>query len=243
MHNAVAPGEAGPPLRRLLLEVRVHNAGRANNDAQHVHHPRVRLPGQRRFAPKVRAGERLLERLGLSARLVEPGSTGYMTSVEQRMNIYHLVSQVLAYGVPGDLIEVGTFTGQTATLIARVVAEEGQGQKVHVYDSFGAAWNDPDPPARPRAQLPGPPGVPLPEIHQGLFEATLPSQLPEKIAFANLDVGFGGGEERAEVHAALLVQVLGHVYARNMPARGDRLAHRLLGSGAALDTRFTRTGA
>jgi O-methyltransferase len=162
---------------------------------------------------KARLGNAILERLGMSARLVEPGSTGYMTSVEQRINLYHLVSQVLAYGVPGDLIEVGTFAGQTATLIGRVVAEEGQGQKVHVYDSFGAAWND----SNPRQSLERnfrTAGVPLPEIHQGLFETTLPSQLPEKIAFANLDVGFGGGEERAEVHAALLVQVLGHVYAR-----------------------------
>lgn len=162
---------------------------------------------------KARLGNSLLERLGLSARLVEPGSTGYMTSVEQRMNIYHLVSQVLAYGVEGDLIEVGTFTGQNATLIARIVAGEGHGQKVHVYDSFGPAWNAPDPRQTLERNF-RVAGVPLPEIHQGLFEETLPGQLPEKIAFANFDVGFGGHEARAEVHAALLVQVLGHVYPR-----------------------------
>lgn len=162
---------------------------------------------------KARLVNWMLERLGVSARLVEPGSTGYMTSVEGRMNLLHLVSQVLAYGVPGDLIEVGTFTGQTATLIARVVAAEGRGQKVHVYDSFGAAWGDPNPrqTLEQNFQLAG---VPLPEIHPGMFEETLPTQLPDQIAFAHLDIGFGGREERAEVHAAQLVEVLDHVYAR-----------------------------
>lgn len=162
---------------------------------------------------KARLGNWILERLGLSARLVEPRATGYMSSVEERMNLYHLVSQVLTYGVEGDLIEVGTFTGQTATLIARVVAAEGGGQKVHVYDSFGAAWDEPNPrqTLEHNFQMVS---VPRPEIHQGLFEETLPAQLPQKIAFAHLDIGFGGREERAEVHAAQLVHVLGHVYAR-----------------------------
>jgi O-methyltransferase len=162
---------------------------------------------------KARLGNAVLEKLGVSARLVEPGSTGYMTSVEQRMNIYHLVSQVLAYGVEGDLIEVGTFTGQTATLIGRVVAEEGRGQKVHVYDSFEGAWGDQDPRMSLERNFQTA-GVPLPEIHKGYFKETLPSQLPEKIAFANFDVGFGGREERAELHASVLMEVLGHVYAR-----------------------------
>jgi O-methyltransferase len=129
------------------------------------------------------------------------------------MNIYHLVSQVLAYGVEGDLIEVGTFTGQAATLIARVMVGEGRGQRLHVYDSFGPAWGDPN----PRRSLEDNfrlVGAPLPEVHQGLFSATLPEQLPEKIAFAHLDVGFGGRAERAEEHSAVLCEVLKHVYPR-----------------------------
>lgn len=163
---------------------------------------------------KVRLVNALLRRIGMSSQLVAPGSTGYMTSVEQRANIYHLVSQVLAYGVEGDLIEVGTFTGQTATIIARVVAEEGhRGQRVHVYDSFGPAWDEPNP-RRALERNFQVAGVPQPEIHQGLFSETIPSQLPDRIAFANVDIGFGGGEDRAEQHASLLNEVLTHIYPR-----------------------------
>lgn len=169
-------------------------------------------PGSR----KVELGNAVLRRLGLSARLVAPGSTGYMTSIEQRMNIYHLVSQVLAYGVEGELIEVGTFTGQAATLIARVVAGEGRGQRVHVYDSFGPAFDAPN----PRQSLEHnfrQTGAPLPVIHQGLFSETLPSQLPDKISFAHIDIGFGGNEALAERHSATLCHVFEHVYPRLSP--------------------------
>lgn len=167
-------------------------------------------PGSR----KVELGNAVLRRLGVSARLVAPGSTGYMTSIEQRMNIYHLVSQVLAYGVEGDLIEVGTFTGQAATLIARVVAGEGRGQRVHVYDSFVPAFGDPNP-RQSLEQNFRQVGAPLPVIHQGLFSETLPSQLPDKISFAHIDVGFGATDEaQAEAQSATLCQVFEHVYPR-----------------------------
>ncbi len=162
---------------------------------------------------KARIGNALLERIGWSARLVEPGSTGHQTSVEQRINIFHLVGQVLAYGVPGDLIEVGTFAGHTATLIGQVIASEGRGQKLHVYDSFGTAFGDSDP-RRSLERNFHTAGVLLPEIHQGLFEETLPSRLPDQIAFANIDVGFGAHGEAAEAQAKLLEHILRHVYAR-----------------------------
>ena len=42
-------------------------------------------------------------------------------------------------------------------------------------------------------------------------------RLPEKVAFANIDIGFGGREARAEAHAAQLIHVLESVYARMPP--------------------------
>jgi O-methyltransferase len=158
-------------------------------------------------------GNAVLRRLGFAARLTAPRATGYMTSVEQRANIYHLVSQVLAYGVEGDLVEIGTFTGQTATLIARVVAEEGQGQRLHVYDSFGPAFGDPNPKDSLERNFHSA-GVALPDIHQGLFNDTIPSQLPDKIAFANVDIGFGGRDRTAKEQSDVLYHVFEHVYPR-----------------------------
>jgi hypothetical protein len=37
------------------------------------------------------------------------------------VNMYHLVSQVIAYNVYGDLVEVGCYEGQSAVLIAKVL--------------------------------------------------------------------------------------------------------------------------
>jgi O-methyltransferase len=37
-------------------------------------------------------------------------SSGVMTNIEQRVNMYHLVSQVLAYSVEGDFVELGCNT-------------------------------------------------------------------------------------------------------------------------------------
>jgi O-methyltransferase len=164
---------------------------------------------------KVQKANKLLERLGFAARVIAPGSSGYMTSVEQRMNVYHLVSQVLAYGVEGDLIEVGSFTGQTATLIGKVLANESPGstKKVHVYDSFAGGWGDPDPRATLELNFRRT-GVTLPEIHAGRFDATMPAQLPAKIAFAHIDVGTGAVGEKAIEQRDVLCFVFEHVYPR-----------------------------
>ncbi|MGC4233783.1 MAG: hypothetical protein QM594_12470 [Niabella sp.] len=35
-------------------------------------------------------------------------------------------------------------------------------------------------------------GLKMPAIHKGLFNETLPAQLPDQIAFAHIDCGFGG---------------------------------------------------
>jgi O-methyltransferase len=58
------------------------------------------------------------------------------TNVEQRINMYHLVSQSIAYNVEGDLVEVGRYEGQSAVLIAKVMHGFNSIKKLHVYDSL-----------------------------------------------------------------------------------------------------------
>src|SRR4051794_21998568 len=41
----------------------------------------------------------LIHRLGYDARVVLPHETGEMTTVEERMNIYHLLTHLLHFGV------------------------------------------------------------------------------------------------------------------------------------------------
>ena len=143
---------------------------------------------------------RVLAKLGLSARLSPPISTGAMTSVEQRINIFHLASSVLFYEVPGGFVELGCHEGQTAVLLQNIIRHYDKSRELHVYDSFeglpAIQSEDGDTPFSAgqmattedtllanfkRAGL-----VP-PVIHPGWFEDTLSTQLPEPIAFAHLD--------------------------------------------------------
>jgi len=159
----------------------------------------------------VRLANALLRRLGKNAWVRAPHSTGQMTNIEQRINLYHLVSQVLAYDVPGDLVEVGSFVGQTAALMATILQNEGDGsRRLHVYDSFEGLWNT-DRPLDVLKQNFAKHSLPLPEIHAGWFSATMPAQLPDRISFAHIDCGWGGDPEE---HARVLRDAMSHVYPR-----------------------------
>lgn len=161
-------------------------------------------------SPRLRWANRVLEKAGRGARLRQPGSTGYMTSVETRINLYHLVSQVLAYGVRGDLMEVGTYIGSTAALVQWVIDGEGHGQQLHIYDSFEKSWGVPDPLDTLERNLQKYCAT-LPVIHVGRFEETIPSQLPEAISFINIDCGCGNPTDE---HVSVMKHVLDHVYPR-----------------------------
>jgi O-methyltransferase len=161
---------------------------------------------------RVRVINRLLRRLGTREWVRGPASTGYMTTVEMRMNLYHLLSQVLAYGVAGEILEVGTFTGETAVLLAKVMQGEDRQRDrgLHVYDAFRPMWNSADPRAQLARNFDGL-GLPQPHVHQGLFTETIPAELPETVAFVHLDCGFGGDPRE---HAAEIQRLLTHIYPR-----------------------------
>jgi len=125
--------------------------------------------------------------------------SGISTCIEQRMNMYHLVSQTLAYQVEGDLVEVGCNAGQSAVLIAKVMRDFASDKELHVYDSFeglpptkvedGTVYKEGDlavseETVRKNFLLHD---LKIPAIHKGWFEDTLPATLPAKVSFAHLD--------------------------------------------------------
>src|SRR5271154_6548945 len=135
----------------------------------------------------------------IEGRALSPLLSGRMTNVEQRMNMFHLVDQVLAYGVEGDFVELGCNSGQSSVLISKVMQHYKSDKKLYVYDSFEGLppLLEVDGSAYQQGQLKTNEDVlrynfkqhnlPLPEIHRGWFNETLPNSLPEKIAFAYLD--------------------------------------------------------
>jgi len=129
--------------------------------------------------------------------------SGEMTSIEQRMNIFHLVMNVLVSNVPGALVELGCHAGQTAVLIQKVMQRYAPERQLHVYDSFEGlpdkSSKDGRTPFRKGwlsttegtlRQNFRDHGLPLPTIHRGWFDDTLPTELPDEIAFAHLDGDF-----------------------------------------------------
>lgn len=128
-----------------------------------------------------------------------PTRSGTSTNVEQRMNMYHLVSQVIAYNVPGDLVEVGCNEGQSSVLIAKVLNSFYSKKNLHLYDSFeglptarsedGDSYREGDLKTSENvlAENFKKHGLKLPNVHKGWFEDTLPVDLPERICFAHLD--------------------------------------------------------
>jgi O-methyltransferase len=135
----------------------------------------------------------------LSGYSFAPTRSGISTSVEQRINMFHLVSQTIAYDVEGDLVEVGCHEGQSAVLIAKVLKGHNSSKELHVYDSFEGlpATRAEDGGVYERGDLAisedilranfRTHGLDLPAIHKGWFDDTLPKGLPAKISFAHLD--------------------------------------------------------
>jgi O-methyltransferase len=135
----------------------------------------------------------------IEGRALSPFISGRMTNVEQRMNMFHLVDQVLAYDVDGDFVELGCNSGQSSVLISKIMQHYKPDKKLYVYDSFEGLprLNEVDGRAYHQGQLKTTEDIlrhnfkqhnlPLPEIHRGWFNKTLPNGLPEKIAFAYLD--------------------------------------------------------
>jgi O-methyltransferase len=150
---------------------------------------------------------------------VIPSTSGVMTNIEQRMNMYHLVSQVLAYGVPGDFVELGCNTGEWSVLIIKLLQEHGSHKKLSVYDSFeglpkaapidGSIYKEgycrtSEDVLRENFRMHK---LPVPNIRKGWFQDTLPEGLPERISFAYLDGDF---------HDSILTS-LQYVYPRLSP--------------------------
>jgi O-methyltransferase len=133
-----------------------------------------------------------------------------MSVVEHRLNLFHLADEVCGYEIPGEFLEMGTFVGETALVIAKVLHGHGRGG-FHVYDSFEYAFGAaPNPRETLEANFRSA-SLPLPSVHAGRFEVTVPRDLPSRIAFAHIDCGTGGD---AQAHRAVVLSLLGHLYPR-----------------------------
>lgn len=146
------------------------------------------------------------------ARPIDPARD--MSTVEMRMNTLHLADQVLAYGVAGDFVELGTFVGESALLLAKALQAHGDPKTLHCYDSFEHQIGETRPPRQVLEERFERAGLSLPRLHVGRFEQTVPSELPEAISLVHIDCGWGGD---IEVHARIVQHCLEHTWPRLSP--------------------------
>lgn len=172
--------------------------------------------GWRRQGRALGLANRLLRAAGSSwtlSRSLTPFS--HTTTLEQRINLWHLVTQPLAYGVPGDLVELGCFDGRTAIIFARAIEQLAPDRRLHLFDHFQVGFHlgdqNVEQAVRRNFKVEG---CAPPIIHRGHFDETVPSALPGQIAFAHFDCGFGGD---VPAHRATLGYLLSHVYPRMSP--------------------------
>ncbi|WP_161599551.1 TylF/MycF/NovP-related O-methyltransferase [Hymenobacter nivis] len=132
-----------------------------------------------------------------------------MTTVEQRINYFHLLDAVIAHQVRGDVVELGCFTGQCALLFQRVVQLYQADKTLHLFDSFETQFTLKGSVEEELKRNFKEEGLPLPVLHKGYFQDTLPTQLPGQIAFVHIDCGFGGD---AQQHKSVVQYCLEEVY-------------------------------
>jgi O-methyltransferase len=124
---------------------------------------------------------------------------GDMASVESRMNIFHLLIQVIIQGIEGEVVEIGCNAGESTVILQHIIQSIDPSRKLHVFDSFQGApvseavdegvYKKGDMAATQVLFMENFERLNLkrPIIHAGWFEETLPVFLPEQIAFALLD--------------------------------------------------------
>lgn len=146
---------------------------------------------------------------------------GHMANVEARMNLFHLLEQVIAYGVPGDVVDLGCNAGDSTIVMQRVVKALAPERQVHAFDSFeglpDVTGSDAVDGVYGKGYMAAPldvfrrkfdqVGLPHPHVHKGWFQDTVPQCLPDRIAFALID----GDLYESTQH------VLPHVYERMAP--------------------------
>jgi O-methyltransferase len=126
-----------------------------------------------------------------------------MINIEQSVDIYFLLSQIILLKIPGDVVELGCYDGITSIIMQKTLDQFNSAKCIHVYDSFeglpkqvkedkGSIFIQGDMRVNKYKLIKNyiKYHTKLPEIHKGWFRDTLPQGLPNKICFAHLDGDF-----------------------------------------------------
>jgi O-methyltransferase len=131
-----------------------------------------------------------------------------MSDMDRLSQIYWALSSVLLHEIPGAVAELGCNAGLTTVWLQQIIQDHGPDRELHAFDSFQGM---PAPGIDDDFLLEGNSKVdrstfeqtfqrwklPLPVIHEGWFEDTLPVANLDQIAFAYLDSDFYSSIKRS----------------------------------------------
>jgi O-methyltransferase len=123
-----------------------------------------------------------------------------LSSQAVMFNLLARLREVIANGVPGDVVEMGCHAGDTAVFFARMIEELDPGRVLHLYDSF-QGLPEKDAKDNPQWGEPGSvktaqkvvrerfarEGLRQPRIHAGWFAELAEEEFPAQVAFAFFD--------------------------------------------------------
>ena len=153
---------------------------------------------------------RVINKIGLNV-YVGPDVHKEMSTKEQRMNFYLLADSVINSNIPGDLVEMGSFTGQCALVFQKVIEQNNSNRVLHLYDSFESKFHESGNIDDLLKKNFLKANLKLPVLHKGYFHETLPLYLPSQVCFAHIDCGFGGDPVE---HSKVVSCCLENVYPR-----------------------------
>ncbi len=174
----------------------------------------ARLPGTERWVPSpwVVFMNRVLNKLRspvvLRSRFDHRED---MVSMEQISNLELLLTDVLDQKVPGAVVELGCYMGSTSAVLASILDHLDRSRFMHVYDRFDIGLDGSEKIRDIFERRMRECRVTMPRIHAGDITHTVPTDLPNAIAFAHMDLGIGGD---VFGHVSLVAHGLAHTYAR-----------------------------
>lgn len=140
-----------------------------------------------------------------------PDPVADMNTIEQRINYFHLLDGVITNNIPGEVVELGCFTGQCAMLFQKTLQLNNSDKQLHLYDNFESKFKIAGSVEATLIDNFKKADLRLPTLHKGYFQSTVPAQLPAVLSFVHIDCGFGGDPL---LHKAIILHCLESVYPR-----------------------------
>ncbi|MBK7966543.1 MAG: class I SAM-dependent methyltransferase [Bacteroidetes bacterium] len=154
----------------------------------------------------------ITRRMGFNFELTPiPDGKLNMHTIEQRMNFSLLAICNLAYHVPGEWAEFGCYNGQSAMVFQKMLDVYRPGEKISLFDSFTAKYELHLDIKQNLLDNFKQNGLGLPQLIEGNFYDTVPSQLAAQYSLVHIDCGVGGDKE---LHERLIIHLLSNIYPR-----------------------------